>query len=383
MKIKSRTCPVFFHTVQVILALTALQMPVIGHCDSGTGWFKNLFESKGKNMKEVAVKVAELPEQYINTRRGLSFSRDDKQLAVVSDNEKINIWDWQSARIVHTVEKAQGANDASTTEPIRYSPDGRLFVSCSDIITRIWNTETWAVVHDITDLDYRSCNAIGFTSDGKSLVQVAGLMGSRNNLTIYDTSSWQPVWSLHTVPFYPSALAISPDGKFAAIGGGVYDSKGSLTQQIVVADLARRVIVRTIRNTLEFDNGQIAWSPDGAFITAIGRRGWDGGANNGQGAYTSGLDTVMIFDAHIGKQVAGEQLEDIEATSLRYTPEGKYLIEGVMNGRGSGLGIRIWDGKHHELLQEIPGEVTGLAVSGDGHYFAASNYKQISVWQLK
>ena len=115
----------------------------------------------------------------------------------------------------------------------------------------------------------------------------------------------------------------------------------------------------------------------------MGQRGWDGRANDGHGAYTSGLDTVMVFDAHTGKQIAGDQLEDIAGTSLRYTPDGKYLIEGFMNGRGSGRGVRIWDGQHRELLQEIPGEVSGLAVSRDGHYLAVGEVGKTVVWQLK
>lgn len=159
-------------------------------------------------------------------------------------------------------------------------------------------------------------------------------------------------------------------------------------------DLARRTIVRTIQNTVDFDFGQIGWSQDGVYLTAIGRRGWDGSANidihgNADEAFTSGLDTVMVFDAHTGKQIAGEQLGDkkysgnIELASLRYTPDGKYLIEGVHNGLGSGSGVKIWDGQHRELLQEISGEVSGLAVSRDSHYFAIGEVGKTIVWQLK
>jgi WD40 repeat protein len=390
------------HTIKVLITILVLQVPTIGHCDTGTGWLKTLFESKGKSMKDVAVKVAELVEQNKFNVRGLDFSADGKQLAVVSAGYKINIWDWQNNHIVHTVEKMQGVNDGLATEPIRYSPDGRLFVSCSDTVTRIWSTETWNIIHDITNSNYRGCNAIGFTPDGKSLVQVAGLMGAGNNLTIYDTSSWKPLWSLHTIPFYPAALSISPDGKFAAIGGQIINPRrwpqndqpvtprpvfGSppLADQslIVIVDLVQRKIVRVISNTVGFDSGQLAWSVDGVYITAIGRRGWDSSANQGEGGYTSGLDTVMVFDAHTGKQIAGEQLEDIEAASLRYTPDGRYLIEGVMNGRGSGLGVRIWDGQHRKLLQKISGEVSGLAVSQDGHYFAMGEVQKTVIWQLK
>ncbi len=389
--------------MRILIALAALQMPVIGHCDSGNGWFKNLFESKGKNMKEVAVKIAELHEDKDIEIWGLDFSPDGKYLAATSPTTlEVQIWDWQNKRIVRTLEKAQGAG---LTTDIHYSPDGHLLVAChsqaaGDILVRIWNTETWAVIHDIADFKSGSCRAIGFTPDGKYMIGVfdRNPIASGDNLIIYDTTSWQPVWGIRTVPFYPKALAISPDGKFAAIGGGVINPHSwpfdtpkptfgnpplSSQSAIVVVDLAQRAIVRTIQNTVDFDVGRLAWSPDGAHLAAMGRRARDGFANNGQGAYTSGLDTVMVFDTHSGKQVAGEQLEGIGNSSLRYTPEGKYLIEGDMDGLGNGLGVRIWDGQHRELLQVIPGNVGSLAVSGDGHYFAVSTYKQISVWQLK
>lgn len=408
MKSTSSMPPVFSHTAQVMFALIAMQFPATGYCDTGSGWVNNLFGSKGKNMKEVAVKVAELPEQYKINVHGLDFSPDGTYLAVDSADSTINIWDWRKERIVRTLEKVR-SNDGLTTEPIRYSPDGRLLVAChgrsGGVVARIWDTETWAVAHDIVDLNYGSCSAVGFTSDGKSLIGVLFRIGTHpgDNLTIYDTSTWQPVWGLRTIPFYPQALSISPDGKLAAIGGWVRNPRTwpFSTQKptfgtpplpnmslIAVVDMEQRSIARTIQNTVDFSFGRLAWSPDGNYITAMGPRAWDGSANidahgNAQGAFTSGLDTVMVFDAHTGKQIAGEQLEDIESTSLRYTPDGKYLIEGVMNGRGSGRGVRIWDGQHHELLQEIPGEVSSLAVSRDGHYFAMGEVGKTVVWQLK
>ena len=62
--------------VQALLALITLQLPVIGYCDSGNGWFKNLFESKGKNMKELVLtreviikdKSGFLPEPQVISR---------------------------------------------------------------------------------------------------------------------------------------------------------------------------------------------------------------------------------------------------------------------------------------------------------------------------
>ena len=157
---------------------------------------------------------------------------------------------------------------------------------------------------------------------------------------------------------------------------------GPIKQQIAIVDIEQHAIIRTMQSNVEFTFGRLAWSPDGTHITAIGRRAWDGRANGGHGAYTGGSETVIVFDAHSGEKIASEELITSNS-SLRYTPDGKYLIEGDMNAKGTGWGIRIWDGQHHELLQEIAGDVQGFAISADGHYFAAGGYKKISIWKLK
>ena len=372
---------------QMLLVLVALQFPVTGHCDSGSGWFKNLFESKGKNMKDVATKVGELPEQYDITVPALDFSPDGKYLAVRSADETINIWDWQNGRIVHTLEKAQGANDSLTTEPLRFSPDGRLFVAChdratGDVVARIWRTDTWEIVHDIIDRVGGGCNAIGFTPDGKSLIRVLDRMPniSGDTLVVYDTSTWQFVWGMRTVPFYTYTLAISPDGKFIALGGEVSNPREwpfstpvptfgnpplSNTRLIAIVDLAKRTIVRTIQNTGAMNRmSRLAWSPDGAYITNAGGEG------------------LQIFDVSSGTQVVDEHLNSAHP-SLRYTPDGKYLIEGDRNGMGTGLGVRIWDGQHRKLLQEVSGNVGSIAVSRDGRHLATGVEGKTIIWRLK
>lgn len=342
-----------------ILVILALLLPTISYSNP----FSDLF----KNPKDVAVKVAELHEDKDIEIWGLDFSPDGKYLAATSPTTlEVQIWDWQNKRIVRTLEKAQGAG---LTTDIRYSPNGNLLVAChsravGNILVRIWNTETWALIHDITDFNSGSCRAIGFTPDGKSLMGIFDRNPTKpgDSLNVYDTTIWQPVWGLRTVPFHPETLSISPDGKFAAIAGLAYDTTGKETGQIAIVDIEQRTIVRTIQQFA--DLGHLAWSPDGAYVTAAGGGG------------------VKVFDVHSGKQMTDEPLKSGHMVA-RYTPDGKYLLESDMDALGNGLGVRIWDGQHRELLQEIPGNVGSLAVSRDGHYFAAGSYKNISVWQLK
>ena len=111
--------------IRTFLAFIVLQAPVIGYCNAEKGWLSNLFGQKGKHMKDVATKVAELPEQYNITVPALDFSPDGKYHAVRSADQTSKIWDWRNGRIVRSLEIAKGANDGSVTEPLRFSPDGR------------------------------------------------------------------------------------------------------------------------------------------------------------------------------------------------------------------------------------------------------------------
>ncbi len=373
------------------LILIALLLPVTGYCDSGSGWFSGLFKSKAEKEKDVATKIATFTDDKTDWIWGLDFSSDGKY--IVTDTPfavEVHVWDWQSGHIAHILSKTGDSQMA--TEPIRYSPDGHLLAICHNedidgIVIRIWNAETWKVVRDITESRGGGCNAIGFTPDGKSLIKVSDTNPRfpMDSLIVYSTNSWEPVWGLPTVPFYPTAMTISPDGKFVAIGGDIINphswpygtpvptfGKPPLPnmQLIAIVDMSKRAIVRTIQtkmatpgNTLN-KFGHLAWSQGGEYIALAGFGG------------------VAVFDVHSGQQVTGEVLA-ASHMSLRYTPDGKYLLEGDEGGLSHGLGVRIWDGQHRELLQEIPGDIGSLAVSRDGHYFAASSRKKISVWQLK
>jgi WD40 repeat protein len=352
-------------TVQVLLAFIALQFPMIGYCDSGSGFFTGWFESKGKNMKEVATKIATLNEEdYI---WGLDFSADGKHLAATPFGPAtVHIWDWQGNRLERILERVKGSK--LNNEPVRYSPDGKLLAIChsngaGSVVARIWNTDTWNVVHDIDEPVRGECNAIGFTSDGKLLIRVS--QHSESNLSIYDVATWQAVWGINTQSFVPSTLAISPDNKLVAIGGVLYSPSlpVSMQTQIAIVDLAQRKIVRTTPIDNTADVGRLAWNPDGASYAY----GYAGG--------------VAIFDMQTGTRAIDEATEQKRKALIRYTPDGKYFIE---SGFGTGgARIRIWDGQHRELLQEISGDINSLAISRDGHYLAAGSFKTITVWQLK
>jgi dipeptidyl aminopeptidase/acylaminoacyl peptidase len=90
-----------------------------------------LFSSDKNN---VAKEIAVLREEQDINVWGLDFSPDGKYLAATTPNTisftsqkiEVHIWDWHKSKTVHVLEKVEGANESLTTEPVKYSPDGRL-----------------------------------------------------------------------------------------------------------------------------------------------------------------------------------------------------------------------------------------------------------------
>lgn len=338
----------------------------------------------GDNKSDVATKIATLNEE--NEILGLDFSADGKHLAATPfDSATVHIWDWRDNRLERTLVRAHGAN-VTVTEPVRYSPDGKLLAICHTraagyVVAQIWNTDTWNVVHEILEpIGGGGCDAIGFIPDGKSLIRILQRLPqfSGDTLVSYNTTSWNASWGIRTVPFYPTTLAISPDGKYIAIGGGVRNPNSwsfSTTKPtfgnpplpdtglIAIVDTAQHSIIKIIK-TNDGDRGSLAWSQDGVHLAYENRYG------------------VEIFDVLSGERVVDERKQsDRRNVHIRYTPDGKYFIESDF-GQG-GTRVRIWDGKHQQLLQEIKALPGCIAVSRDGHYMAMGGDKKIIVWQLK
>ena len=114
---------------------------------------------------------------------------------------------------------------------------------------------------------------------------------------------------------------------------------------------------------------QVAWNPDGIHLAAGGIVG---------GTF-SGPYAVRIYDVSTGTLVATESAASASILALRYTSNGKYLIES-----GIGKSVRIWDGAHQNLLQELPnGQANAIAVSRDGSDLAVSNGAHVEVWKLR
>jgi len=332
-------------------------------------------------MSDVAVKIAELPEKHSDLiHRGLDFSPDGSRIAIESDGEKVNIWDWRNQHIEMTIQKPHGASGIIVTDPVQYSPNGRMLAICDskgvgDVVIRIWDTESWTIAKDLTDSGAGSCNALRFTPDGKFLIRVvnrASLPG--DNMIVYAVADWKTVWSLHFERFGAVSMAVDPKEDLAAIAGllavvpaGVVDPverfrQTKLEPTVYIVNLRTHEIARAIKPAAM---GPMQWSPDGTRVALAGRL------------------HVEIFDPRSGESLVREKIEGSGDQNVRYTPDGRYFIESDLNGRGKGLGVQIWDYRRLNLLQKIPGDVGSIGLSRDGKWLAVGDTGRTTIWQIQ
>jgi WD40 repeat protein len=325
-------------------------------------------------MKEVAVKVASLPQRYHEVASiGMAFNPSASELAVESGDLNIDIWDWRSQHIIKTLEKPRGAAGVLLTDPLSYSPDGKLLAACDsrgsgNVVIRIWNTKTWEIAKDITGP--ASCRSMGFTPDGGLLVRTAFGDLRPDELIVVSIDTWSEAWRL-TLELSSESLSISPDGSSIAVGGIVTtDAKHDPAHREfefhddpwvrIVSTKERNVIKAIQADTM----GPMVWSADGGRLAIVGDRG------------------VEIFDVNSGEKILYDNGEKAGHMNVRFTRDGRYFIESSMNGRGTGFGVHIWDAQRQKLLQKIPGNPSSLAVSLEGKYLAVGDVGHTTIWQF-
>lgn len=339
--------------VFTLLALTAT------HAATHAG----IFNSKNS----VASEVATIHET--NGIDSLAFSPDGSLLLAAKYNyaHSAQVWNWGQSRRVGPEFKHGNLNPLNANA-LQFSIDGAEAIWCGNVAA------VWKFIDGVETYRQKEkpgenhCAAVVYAPSGETVwMSQISYKRRMHTLAAYDTRIWQPTWKLESPNFFPSAFSLSFDGNIAAIGGRLYsdekDSQGGLisTQRIRVFDLLNRRQIRdfpTCPNEMSLPCGEIAalaWAADGKSL-AVGFRGIP----------HDGADAIQILDGATGEVLSREPgSKGTGVRGVRFTPDGKYLIVA-----GISKSVKIWDGKHTKLLQEISAEPASIAVSQDGHYLA-------------
>ncbi|KLO06419.1 hypothetical protein SCHPADRAFT_690865 [Schizopora paradoxa] len=159
----------------------------------------------------------------------------------------------------------------------------------------------------------------------------------------------------HDSDVWSTGMAVSPDGKFIASGGG----KGALS--IWDSETGARKL-----NLTGAHGESVAFSPDGSRIVT-----------------SSGKKTVKVWDTASGKLCLGRMTGHTGLVcSVAFSPDGTLIASGSHDDT-----IRIWDattGKSHgEPLVEHSNSVLCLTFTADGHYLASGSLDDtIRLWDV-
>jgi len=285
----------------------------------------------------------------------ITFSGDGKRMAVVSQNNRITIWDPASAKEIRSFTPQNGLPSRLTFS----KDDKELFGLQLNASIRTWNAETGA---EITPLHAQgrsySPKSIDW-SPAEKLILASDQSGTLRLINAADQSEIR-TWKAHA--FQAMALALAPDGKLAASMGAegrpiLWDVKeGKESKPLEPTPLSRN-----LTSTVAF-----AFSTDGKYLA--------------QSSYDR---RVYLWDTATGKiaRTLEVPLNVNGAFSVVFSPDGK-LLAGRMTDRT----IRVWglaSGLELRCFEASGNAYEPLAFSPDSQWLAAGHGALVRIWNIR
>jgi WD40 repeat protein len=200
----------------------------------------------------------------------VKFSPDGGFLASTNGAATIHLWDSSSRRIAKTFKhgwirsKLQGGTTGSS---LAFTPDGQYLATRSSPAT-LWDLSSGKEVRSFGPESYSGFVSmfLGFTPDGKSLIQARGDGAIRlwEVLTGIEARSIAGPLQKSSITFRLRSAALSPDGSLLAVS--TYSSAEALENQnkIMLWDIASGRTLGTV--TVSDSCYALAFSPDGQWL---------------------------------------------------------------------------------------------------------------------
>ncbi|QEC43071.1 caspase family protein [Pseudobacter ginsenosidimutans] len=256
------------------------------------------------------------------------FSPDEKLILTCGTHGGVELWDVQTKKIRYRLQSAMEYVHAAI-----FSYDGSKVAVASDTALTIWNTTTGKVHLNLKHAG-DAVRMTAFSPDDKYI-----LSGNwRNETIIWEAATGRKV---RTLTHSADLIAISPDGKKVALGGG--DDRGVAVFDMTTGKKITHVYPRESLSQLLFSKTGLS------FVT---------------GTVMGHLD---VFDAEKGDWRLTFNGHVHANWTSRFSPDGSTLLTSPYDGS-----LKLWDRKKGELKKTVWNIRGGPEFSPDGTKLIAS-----------
>jgi WD40 repeat protein len=298
-----------------------------------------------RQLRELAGHTADVNFLAFGWRKG---KKREYVMASSSVDRTVRIWDMRTGE-----ERLRLVGHADSVGDLAFSPDGRLLASCGlDRTVKVWDPHRERTQLCL-DAGLGWLESMALSSDGQR-IYAGGQLGA----AAWDTAKGEELLRVPGAEPAARVLALSPDGRMLATGGG--DSK------VRVRDAATGRVRRELHYADEHRVLALAFSPSGRRLAAAG---------------TSGA--VKIWDPETGRELLRPAGHSKTVRALAYSPDGKYLASA-----SDDCEVIVWESTTARLVQKITdreGPVSScwaVAFSPDGSELAAAFMNRIRIVDL-
>lgn len=338
----------------------------------------------GKRLRRI-----ELPELWVfHMEQPVAISPDSRILAVGTKQKAIHLYDLKSGDPLRQLQGHTGVVNG-----VAFSPDGMLLASSQRDSTggsvRLWHVATGKPAYDLEDYN-TAVETLAFSPNGRILATGAQNGGVRlwgvatgkpihragghqrtifsaalsadgrlvatgsgdRTLRLWDARTGKESWQTEKgADDWINAVAISPDGKRLAAGGGaiwLFD----------IANHEKALELRQLEHSVAFNS--LAFFPEGNKLISAGRRD----------------KTCRVWDVATGKQLQQFALSE-EPRAVAVSPDGRIVGSAECSRYAATTVIRLWSTETGEQFREIrpqKGNVRSLGFSPDGKTLASGGH---------